>query len=148
MGAVSGLLDKQGRFNASKAGGEAHVPVPRPPRERNGGTRSRPGGTLWERDHTRGAFQGASSLRQTYAFKNGDDEWQTRVLEAGETKPWLPFAEARAFVWTLKLESHADWQEYSKSGNRPINIPSSPDKVYGGDKGWVSFPEWMGYVYL
>ena len=48
--------------------------------------------------------------QETYAFKNGDDEWQTGVLEAGETKPWLPFAEARAFVWTLNLDSVEGWR--------------------------------------
>ena len=87
-------------------------------------------------------------MHETYAFKNGDDEWQTGVLEAGETKPWLPFAEARAFVWTLNLDSAEGWKEYSKTGKRPINIPGDPRGTYGVDGGWVSFPDWMGYVYL
>jgi hypothetical protein len=88
-------------------------------------------------------------VQQTYAFQDGDDEWQTGALEVGVTKkPWLPFVDARSFVRTLNLNSMEEWWEYSKSGNRPINIPSNPDQVYGGDKGYVSFTEWMGYVYL
>ena len=42
----------------------------------------------------------------------------------------LPFEEARAFVHALKLGSQKEWQEYSKSGKRPPNIPSSPWKTY------------------
>ena len=56
----------------------------------------------------------------------------------------LPFEAARTFARTMKLGSWKEWNEYSKSGKRPSNIPSSPDTVYR-DAGWVSFPDWMGY---
>ena len=88
------------------------------------------------------------SLSETYAFQNDDDEWVTGATEQGVKQPWLPFVDARDFVRTLKLESLANWQEYSKSGKRPVNIPSSPHHMYGGDKGWVSMLDWLVYVYL
>ena len=85
---------------------------------------------------------------KTYAFQNDDDEWVTGATEEGVKQPRLPFVDARDFVRTLKLESQADWEAYSKSCKRPVNIPSMPWTTYGGDKGFVSFPDWMGCVFL
>eukprot|EP00947_MAST-08B_sp_MAST-8B-sp1_P000770 g770.t1 len=56
----------------------------------------------------------------------------------------LPCEESRDFVRRLKLKSQKEWTEWSKSGQRPCNVPSHPEKVYKG-KGWVSYPDWMGY---
>ena len=56
----------------------------------------------------------------------------------------LPFAAARAIVRKLKLKGIKEWQAWSKSGQRPSNIPSSPWKVYNDD-GWISMPDWLGY---
>jgi hypothetical protein len=36
-----------------------------------------------------------------------------------------------------------EWNEWSKSGKRPTDIPSDPANVYRDD-GWVSFPDWLG----
>ena len=47
------------------------------------------------------------------------------------------------FVQLLGLKSVKEWKEWSKSGQRPSNIPSNPDQVYRG-KGWVSMPDWLG----
>jgi hypothetical protein len=56
----------------------------------------------------------------------------------------LSFEAARTFVRSLKLAGWKEWTEYSKSGKRPSNIPSHPDKTYR-DAGWVSMPDWLGY---
>jgi superfamily II DNA or RNA helicase len=58
---------------------------------------------------------------------------------------WRPFEEARAFVRSLGFKSAKEWIAYSKSGNRPVDIPSNPQKAYADD--WVSFSDWLGYVY-
>ena len=57
---------------------------------------------------------------------------------------YLPFQKARAIVLKLGLKSKEEWEEWSKSGERPTNIPSSPDQVYR-DKGWVNTADWLGY---
>ena len=62
---------------------------------------------------------------------------------AGGGSKWLSFEEARALVRALKLGSHKEWEEYSKSG-RPSNIPGKPNKMYR-DAGWISMPDWLGY---
>jgi hypothetical protein len=56
----------------------------------------------------------------------------------------LPFAVGRAYVRKLKLRSQKEWKEWSKSGQRPSNIPSAPDQTYRDD-GWISMPDWLGY---
>eukprot|EP00947_MAST-08B_sp_MAST-8B-sp1_P005274 g5274.t1 len=74
-----------------------------------------------------------------YQFTNGD---QSR----GRGKGALAFEDARKIVRRLRLTSQKEWKEWSKSGQRPSNVPSCPDQVYNG-KGWVSWPDWMGYQY-
>ncbi|MBM71700.1 MAG: hypothetical protein CL847_02835 [Crocinitomicaceae bacterium] len=59
-------------------------------------------------------------------------------------KQFLSYAEARCFVIKLGLQSEKMWREYRKSGLKPINIPSSPDKVYKHN-GWTGFPDFLGY---
>eukprot|EP00947_MAST-08B_sp_MAST-8B-sp1_P002647 g2647.t1 len=58
-------------------------------------------------------------------------------------RDYLPFASARALVHQRKMKSKREWEEWSKSGQRPSNIPSSPEQVYRG-KGWVSRMDWSG----
>ena len=48
------------------------------------------------------------------------------------------------YVRTLELKSQAEWKQWSKSGQRPDDIPSNPDQIYK-DKGWLSWPDWLGY---
>ena len=43
----------------------------------------------------------------------------------------------------LKLKNTTAWNEYRKSGNKPDNIPSTPNMVYKND-GWISLPDWLG----
>ena len=43
---------------------------------------------------------------------------------------FLPFKEAREFVRKLGLKNWNEWKAYAKSGNKPDNIPYSPEKTY------------------
>jgi hypothetical protein len=58
-------------------------------------------------------------------------------------KDMLPFTVGRAYVRKLKLRSQKEWFAWSKSGQRPSNIPGNPFQVYRDD-GWVSWPDWLG----
>jgi len=42
------------------------------------------------------------------------------------------------------LKSENEWREYYRSGQKPDDIPTSPDTAYE-NKGWVSMPHWLGY---
>jgi hypothetical protein len=58
----------------------------------------------------------------------------------------LPFERARDVARGTGLTSQKEWYEWSKSGQRPSNVPGNPAKAYKG-KGWVSWPDWMGYQF-
>jgi superfamily II DNA or RNA helicase len=60
----------------------------------------------------------------------------------GKTQ-FLPFKEARAHAQSLRLKSQAQWKTYSKSRDKPDNIPANPSHLYAG-KGWVGFGDWLG----
>ena len=53
----------------------------------------------------------------------------------------ISFIECKQFVQKLNLSGQKEWQNYSKSGKRPINIPSDPSRRYKreGWKGWKDF---------
>ena len=58
-------------------------------------------------------------------------------------KQWRPFEEARKFARSLKLKNLGEWMEYSKSGERPSDIPSNPHTAYKND-GWKSLADFLG----
>ena len=56
---------------------------------------------------------------------------------------YLTYNEAKIFVKRLKLNSVKEWQNYTKSGNKPKNLPSSPRDVYL-KKGWQGWSDFLG----
>jgi superfamily II DNA or RNA helicase len=56
---------------------------------------------------------------------------------------WMSFEEAREHVRKLGLTSTAKWFEYSKTKNKPVDIPSDPKTVYRND-GWENWGDWLG----
>jgi hypothetical protein len=61
-------------------------------------------------------------------------------LGNGKRYDMLPFAAGRAYVRKLELRNRPEWREWSRSGQRPSNIPSNPQKMYRND-GWISLPQ-------
>ena len=58
-------------------------------------------------------------------------------------KVWRPFEEAREFARSLNLRGKEEWEEYSKSGERPDDIPSHPNDAYK-NVGWKDWGDWLG----
>jgi superfamily II DNA or RNA helicase len=58
-------------------------------------------------------------------------------------KKFRRFEQAREFVRGLGLGSISEWEEYCKSGKKPIDIPYAPDKRYK-DKGWTNWYDFLG----
>jgi superfamily II DNA or RNA helicase len=56
-------------------------------------------------------------------------------------KNWLSFEEATEFLRPLKLK-YTEWEQYCKSGKKPGNIPSHPERVYK-DK-WIGMHHFLG----
>ena len=49
---------------------------------------------------------------------------------ANQNREFLSYEEAIKFLAPLRLKTNRDYAEYCKSGNKPQNIPSSPQKTY------------------
>jgi len=56
---------------------------------------------------------------------------------------WGGFEEARAFVRKLKLNNQKEWAAYCRSGKKPNDIPSTPERVYAR-AGWAGLDDWLG----
>ena len=56
---------------------------------------------------------------------------------------WLQFEEAREFVHKLNLKSREEWIDYCKSGQKPDDIPTNPNRTYKQD-GWKGMGDWIG----
>jgi len=64
--------------------------------------------------------------------------------KAPVSRSFLEFEEARELVRAVGLKSKGQWQLWCRDGHRPADVPSAPDVKYKG-KGWVSYPDWLGY---
>ena len=57
---------------------------------------------------------------------------------------FLSFEEAREYVRNIEIDGFDDWKIYCKSGQKPGNIPSNPNQVYG-QTGWMGYSDFLGY---
>ena len=55
---------------------------------------------------------------------------------------WRSFEDARNFVRELKIKGYKEWTEYSKSGKKPKDIPTTPRRAY--KKEWEGWGDWFG----
>ena len=63
---------------------------------------------------------------------------------APQLKQFYPFNEAREFVQTLGIKSVSEWKEYCNSGEKPNNLPSTPQEVYKKQKTWKGWGDFLG----
>ncbi len=57
--------------------------------------------------------------------------------------PWRIFFDARLFVHTLNIKNRVEWRNYCKSGEKPEDIPTDPEKAYKNN-GWKGIGDWLG----
>ncbi len=55
---------------------------------------------------------------------------------------WKSYDESRKFARTLKLKSCNEWIEFSKSGKRPFDIPSTIPQTYKEE--WTNWQDFLG----
>ena len=70
-------------------------------------------------------------------------DWLGTGSVAPKDMVFRDFKSAREFAINLKLKGVEEWNKYCKSGNKPEDIPQSPDNTYK-DKGWTSWGDWLG----
>jgi len=78
-----------------------------------------------------------------YVYKKNWKSWGN-WLGTGRISPadrnFRPFQKARMFIHSLKLKNKQEWNSYSKSESRPIDIPANPPRTYAKEwKGWGDF---------
>jgi superfamily II DNA or RNA helicase len=72
-------------------------------------------------------------------------DWLGTGFVACQNREYRSFEEAREFVQNLELKNSDEWNEWCKSGERPVDIPSTPSAVYK-DIGWISLGDWLGVI--
>jgi len=73
----------------------------------------------------------------------GIGDWLGTRSIATHLRQYRPFGRARAVARRLKLRSKTEWNEFTKSGKLPADIPTDPPRVYS-DAGWVGWGDWLG----
>ena len=85
-----------------------------------------------------------SKPQDVYKEFEGYNDWlNTKNFKAGSID-YMSFKEAKRYVSNLNIRGIKGWREYCKSGNKPINIPNTPNIIYK-NKGFVSLPDFLGY---
>ncbi|MFL6317835.1 MAG: hypothetical protein ACJ73C_14015 [Nitrososphaeraceae archaeon] len=64
-------------------------------------------------------------------------DWLGTGTIASFNREFLPFSEAREFVHSFGFKNIEEWEKWHKSGQKPADIPTNPDKVYEN--------EWIGW---
>ena len=82
---------------------------------------------------------------QTYKNKGwvsfGDFLGTGRISD--HKKIFRDFNLSKKFVKKLNLKNTTQWNAYCKSGNKPDDIPTNPQKIYKNN-GWVDFADFLG----
>jgi len=81
---------------------------------------------------------------RTYKNKGwiNEGDWLGTGTIASYNVQFRSFFEAKKFVQTLKLQNEKEWREFTKSGNKPVDIPTTPARHY--KKEWTSMGDWLG----
>jgi hypothetical protein len=81
----------------------------------------------------------------TYLGKGwaGYGDWLGTGTIAPRLRKYRSFKTARVFARSLGLRSLAKWWEYCKSGEKPADIPASPQSIYAKE-GWTGWGDWLG----
>ena len=70
-------------------------------------------------------------------------DWLGTGFIHSSKRQYLNYEDAHDFVKTLGLKTWIEWKEYCKSGKKPDDIPSNPQRYYK-DKGWNGIQDFLG----
>jgi len=71
-----------------------------------------------------------------------EGDWLGTGTVASYNIKFRSFLKAKKFVQTLELQNEKQWRNYTKSTNKPVDIPSTPSRHY--KKEWKGFGDWLG----
>jgi len=73
----------------------------------------------------------------------GWGDWLGTGKVANQEKQFRSFEKTRDFVQKLNFKNRGEWEKYSKSKNKPIDIPANPGLAYK-NKGWKGWGYFLG----
>jgi len=81
---------------------------------------------------------------RTYKNKGwiNEGDWLGTGTIASYNIKFKTFDKAKKFVHSLNFQNEKQWRQYCKSGNKPDDIPASPEKPY--KKEWKGISDWLG----
>lgn len=100
----------------------------------------------WKRYSQLPAFPSDIPRTPNHVYK---EEWKNWGEFLGTNKisnkerTYLPFKDAKKFVQSLDFKSRKGWHAYLLSGQKPLNIPSKPERIYK-NKGWKGSGDFFG----
>ena len=74
-----------------------------------------------------------------YTGWNGISDWLGTGNIQNQKKPNLSYEHAKAYVQTIGIKTWQEYVNWSKSGERPVNVPAAPDKAYHEFESWGEF---------
>ena len=74
-----------------------------------------------------------------YTGWSGLGDWLGTGNIQNQKKPKLPYEQAKAYVRAIGIKTWQEYVNWSKSGERPVNIPAAPDKAYYEFDSWGEF---------
>ena len=69
-------------------------------------------------------------------------DWLGTGNISSHNRNFRSFEDAREYIRNENLDSAKDWQKWSKSSNRPDDIPANPYHFYRDS--WTSWADWLG----
>ena len=70
-------------------------------------------------------------------------DWLGTGRVADQKKMYRSLEETTKFAQSLKLKNVHEWEQYSRSGNKPADIHPNPSRKYK-NKGWISWGNFLG----
>ena len=102
----------------------------------------------YTRLHINGQLPEGLPINPKMVYENQD--WRSWGYFLGRTigSRFLPFEEAHAKIAELisddfNSHTHQGWLKWCRTGKRPDDVPSNPDKVYRPEGGWKGWKHWM-----
>ena len=72
----------------------------------------------------------------------GMGDWLGTGAVAPKDRQYRSFQAARAFARRKELTNQAEWRAFCGSGEKPDDIPATPERIYKAE--WRGFGDWLG----
>ena len=84
---------------------------------------------------------------KNFSYEDFKENFFIKTWESVGRANWITFEEAKKFVNKLRLKGTRGWRNFIKSGKKPYDLPSAPERVYK-HSGWISWGDWLGTGYI